>query len=845
MKNRVVRISCAVTLFLTCASLTAHAARKKKNIHKSPPDLTQSGKPDDTHDWRLGPLGANGWLFSRVALRGASRESRQILITNVDKGGPCDGKLQVNDVIVGIGSELFSYDARKELAKGIDEAEKRANKGRLALMIWRQGKIANVVITLPIMGSYSTTAPYECAKTKKLIDLSCEYLKNQEIKEGWLGHITALGLLSSGREDVMPQVKAYARSICKPGEVLNVETHVSMTAWWWSYKCLFLSEYYLATKDEYVLPTINEYATKLAMGQSGVGTWGHAVAARANTGKLHGHLGGYGAINQMGLTAMLALCLAEKCGITNSEVKQAIKRGSLFFSYYIGKGSIPYGDHEPAKPWFDDNGKSGAAAVLFDLLDNKDGAEFFSSMVVASAPCGRESGHTGHFWSHLWGGVGAARSGKAGLAAFTKRMNGPYTLSREGNGRVVFQENVGEKAGGGKNGGIGDLKTKFDCTGARLLHLCVPRRKLYLTGRGMTVKNPVSGARIAELFHVNRMSTDLDARNKLKRTEIMHLLCDPLPAVREVAVKAIQEHEIKCVDELIAMLDSDNKYTRYGACDALREAGYASEKAVAKLVALVETSDDLVLRLLAIDALTGGDRVKGLVMPAKAAIPALLKLAVSRSDDDPRRLLQRKLASKLFYDGNVKGFKGLMVVHGIDGVDRKLLIPAIQEFLTVDDGRSRSCLSWTYPRLTDDDLKLLWGDIYRATRDLSPSGIMFADGIRMSGLKFMQQHNIEEGVDLCISILQEDRWGGGRRRKTIIPMLAKYGSAAQKAVPALKELRAKYTSSRKYKSQLKAKDGAKRDQVILVEQIDQVIKTIETSKKHLPLKSYKASTQAR
>jgi len=840
MKNRIVEISCALTLLLTFASLTAHAARQEKNIHQSPPDLTQSGKPDDTHDWRLGPLGANGWLFSRIALLGASREARQILITNVDKGGPCDGKLQVNDVIVGIGSESLSYDARKALAHAIDEAEKRESKGSLVLKIWRKGKIVDVVVTLPVMGSYSATTPYACEKTKNLINLSCEYLKNQEIKEEWIGHITALGLLSSGQEAVMPQVKAYARSICKPGEVLNVETHVSMSAWWWTYKCLFLSEYYLATKDEYVLPTINEYATKLAMGQSGVGTWGHAVAARENTGELHGHLGGYGAINQMGLTAMVALCLAEKCGITNSEVKQAIKRGSIFFSYYIDKGSIPYGDHEPAKPWFDDNGKSGAAAVLFDLLDNKDGAEFFSSMVVASAPFGRESGHTGHFWSYLWGGVGAARSGKAGLTAFTKEMNGPYTLSREGSGRVVFQGNVGEMGSKVKNTEA-DMKIKFDCTGARLLHLCVPRRKLYITGKGMTVKKPISGARIAELFHASRISTDADARNKLKRTEIMQLLSDQLPAVREVAVKAINEHDIKCVDELIAMLDSDNKYARYGACDALREAGYASEKAVVKLVAVIETSDDLVLRLLAIDALTGGDREKGLVMPAKVAIPALLRLAVSRSDDDPRRLLQRKLASKLFYDGRAKGFKGLLVVHGIDGVDRKLLIPAIQELLTVDDGRSRSCLSWAYPRLTDDDLKLLWGDIYRATRDLSPSGIMFADGIRLSGLKFMQQHNIEEGVDLSISILQEDRWGESGRRKAIIPILAKYGSAAQKSVPVLKELRAEYISGRKYKSQLKAIDGVKGDQVILVEQIDQVIKTIETSKKHPPLKSYKTA----
>jgi hypothetical protein len=28
-----------------------------------PPDLTQGGKKDGTHDWLLGPTGARGWIF--------------------------------------------------------------------------------------------------------------------------------------------------------------------------------------------------------------------------------------------------------------------------------------------------------------------------------------------------------------------------------------------------------------------------------------------------------------------------------------------------------------------------------------------------------------------------------------------------------------------------------------------------------------------------------------------------------------------------------------------------------------------------------------------------------------
>ncbi len=788
----------------------SQAARVKKNIHKNAPDLTKGGKPDDTHDWRLGPLGCNGWVFCRTSTKGASDEARQILITGIDKNRPADGKLQVNDVILGTDGKKFSYDARKSLAHAINEAEKNKNKGALNLLLWRKGETMKVTLKLPIMGTYSDTAPYDCEKTDKIIDMACAYLKDKKLSNDWIGQITATGMLATGREDMLKIVKAYAHKICIPGEVLNVETHVSMTAWRWSYKLIFLSEYYLKTKDKYVLPTIKEYGTKLAMGQSGVGSWGHAIAARANTGKLHGHLGGYGAINQMGLTAMIGLCLAKKCGIGNSEVIQAIERGSTFFGYYIGKGSIPYGDHEPAKPWFDDNGKSGAAAILFDLTNNKEGTKFFSSMVLASAPSGREAGHTGHYWSHLWGGIGAARSGKNGLNAFFKEMEGVMTFERNPSGRMVFQENAGEAI---KKAKLGDQKTKWDCTGTRLLQLCVPREELYITGKDMKIFNALPIERIDELFKIGRLSFNSKDRKALSKSEIMKLLSDSLPATRQVAVSAIKEQNIRFVDDLIKMLDSKNKYTQYGACDALRESGYASAKAVAKLVSFIENSNDLTLRLLAIDALTGGDRKKGLVMAAKSAIPALLRLAVSKSKEDPRRLLQRKLAMQLFYDGNALRFKGLLVVHGIKNIERKLLIPAIKELLTVDDGRSRSCISWVYPKLTDEDLKQLWPEIEQATYDLSPSGIMFADGIRISGLEFMQKHKRKKTLEYCFKILGENRWGKGRRREKILPMIAKFGTQAK---PYLSELKALHKEMSKARKKDKNFDGLTK----LIERLD-------------------------
>lgn len=749
------------------------------NMNLTPPDLTNGGVINDLHDWQLGPTGMNGWIFSQRPDNGATRDARQIMVTYIDKETPADGKMKLKDVIIGVDGKKFAEDARKAVAKAIVEAEKKKNQGKLNLLIWRNGQELDVTLHLKVLPDPSPTAPYTCAKTDAIVNAACDFLKGKELKPNWLGYINALGMLATGREDLMPKLKAFAYDICIPGEVLNIDIHQSMLCWTWSYKLIFLCEYYLRTGDDYVLPTITEYATKLAMGQSGVGTWGHSVASRQyNNGKLHGHLGGYGAINQMGLTAMIGLPLAQKCGVDNQEIRDAIQRGETFFSYYIDKGAIPYGDHKPNTQWFDDNGKSGSAAIMFDLIGNTRGAQFYSNMVVGSAPSGREAGHTGHFWSHLWGGVGAARSGREGLKAFMKEMDYIFTLERGVKGNFVFQGNAGEA------GKQGESKDKaWDCTGARLLQLCVPRKLLYITGRDMKVEQPMQAKRIRELLRAGNLYCDKSARKKLSKTKILELLGDELPAVRITGARAMREQDLNCVDDLIEMLNSDNRFARYGACYALKESGYGSRKAVTRLVELMETSDDLDLRLNAIDALTANPADISLAASAKSAIPALLRLSVKRFDIDPRRLLQRRLAFALFDRG------GLISIHGIDGIDSALLLPAIQELLTVDDGRARSLVASVFPKLEDEDRNALWNDIYLATRDLAPSGIMFADGVRASGLRLMAENDIKEGVDLTIAFMLEDRWGKGNREKIALEILKDYGPAAKKALPHLKKMK--------------------------------------------------------
>jgi len=103
-----------------------------------------------------------------------------------------------------------------------------------------------------------------------------------------------------------------------------------MFTWPWSYANLFLTECYLATKDDAVLPAIREFTVKMSVGQGATGTWGHGFKVDGNNGTL----GGYGAINQSGLICWMSMILGLQCGVNDPVVREAIERSRVFFGFY-------------------------------------------------------------------------------------------------------------------------------------------------------------------------------------------------------------------------------------------------------------------------------------------------------------------------------------------------------------------------------------------------------------------------------------------------------------------------------------------------------------------------------
>ncbi|MEI6810017.1 MAG: DUF6288 domain-containing protein, partial [bacterium] len=222
----------------------------------SPPDLTLGFKPETSETYNLGPTGMRGWIYCKAGLTDLSR---QILVTLVEKGSPADRILEAGDVILGVDGRDFAGDARIRFGLAIGEAEKAENKGILKMVVWHRGVKQTISLKLRVMGSYSDTAPYDCPKSKKILEEGCRYIAKK--KEFGRFSVGALALLASGNDAYLELVKKEAHEVMPSDEaIMKLPHEEGMRCWGYAYNGIFLSEYCLATGDKSVLPGIRAYA---------------------------------------------------------------------------------------------------------------------------------------------------------------------------------------------------------------------------------------------------------------------------------------------------------------------------------------------------------------------------------------------------------------------------------------------------------------------------------------------------------------------------------------------------------------------------------------------------------
>lgn len=430
----------ALTVLLTVACLMpAHG--QDHDIAKTPKYVTPfpyAGSRIWHITQNLGPTGARGWVHGK---NGNSNESREILIKSVEPGSPADGILQPYDVIVGAAVppeapasswetvpdvKPFESDARLCMGRAITWAVSDTGKGDLKLLRSRDGEEAEVItIKIPVMGTYADAMPMECPKSQAIVESAAKFLAQNMSAKGYgegVGQPHNAGfLLATHKPEYLDHVRRSAINMSE----LNEISEAGHETWRWGNTNTFLAEYYLATGDERVLSTIREYCQRMQDGQCNPGTWGHRVVPDFIPP-------GYGSVNSTGIVCFYSLLLANQCGIHNADL--AIERSIGFYGGYAGRGTIPYGDHEPAYNSTNNGGKNGNAALAFHFLGAEPAAQWFARLCASSDLENFEGGHTGNYFNQTWTPLGVQVAGDENYINFWKRFQWYRDLARRYDG---------------------------------------------------------------------------------------------------------------------------------------------------------------------------------------------------------------------------------------------------------------------------------------------------------------------------------------------------------------------------------------------------------------------------
>jgi len=106
--------------------------------------------------------------------------------------------------------------------------------------------------------------------------------------------------------------------------------------------------------------------------------------------------------------------------------------------------------------------------------------------------------------------------------------------------------------------------------------------------------------------------------------------------------------------------------------------------------------------------------------------------------------------------------------------------------------------------------------ILRAVNEPAPSGIMFADGIRMAGLRILVKHRVPEGIPACVEwVHTQNHWHSPGRTTELMQILLEYGPEAKSAIPELKKIAGRLSDPNEHMRRLFPKQADSIRQAIL------------------------------
>jgi hypothetical protein len=635
------------------------------------PDLTTGeGLPPSKNKpylYHLGPTGISCFMSGGAV-------GDQLLVQGTIKGSPAEGKFLPGDVITGINGVKFQAGGNLGITIGnaIIEAEREVNAGKITFQVWRDknypartgakniagtdiDKLINeaegddslydwkpeearkeevknmdldkfpldpstleVELKLRTFPEYADSAPYDCPKTKQILEDAWKSLEKRFIVDpkkpgsGKGGVIEAMGLVASGKPEHRELVKQWVRSpncpwqpptqpigaMFEPG----YKGYKGYQTWHHGFVGLNCALYYDATGDEYVLPALRKYAIEAAMGQSKAGTWGHTFAYPSfNGGKFHEMNPGYGALNAAGNRCFFLIALAKKLGVEHPEIDAAIARAHKVFGSYVDQGAIPYGDHAAADT-DDSNGKNAGTAFAMKLIGDDYAAKYFA-MMSAHASFTPRGGHA-HDYHTQWSSWAATLSGPEIRTMAERNMRWRRTLCRMYDGSFVYHSPT-EKYG-----------TLRDPTATEIFNQAVILKQTLITGKDLDGKLYPDERETKQFLASayaqfnNDHLKNIAGKPWMERStdELFDLLDIFMPKARKLVAaelaKRLQAGESAILPRLVELLSHENARYRHGALFAIATCGNDTVLSnLAKITPLLNDPKDFV-RITAVDTIS-------------------------------------------------------------------------------------------------------------------------------------------------------------------------------------------------------------------------------------------------
>lgn len=785
------------------------------------PDLTKREELTRINERWVGPLGIYCGAWRPRQRSDEAKWVRQLLVQEVEEGSPADGVLQVGDVILGASGtgakEVPLFEgapwAMIPIAEAITEAEAH-DPALLKLRIFRfisegktkedpdavkgpsiddldidalepaggadplkdlglspnkepgtdaepklVGKEMIVTIELDALGRYSETAPFDCNKSRNILNQGIDALLKEE--KGDKAGFSVLCLLAAAHPDdprhdaIMSKAGEWAHALEPEG-----------SPWFVGPKLMALSEYYMKSRDESIFPKLEALAEYHALRVSWFGTCGHRYSEPQPDGSPNGRIAGYGPITCSGALGFLGLSLAREAGVESEAVEKSYRAQRAFFGHYaprsgMGYGEMPYGLSSGG----DYNGKcsmSGLALALEDGQEEK--AKFFARVATLSSSDIRKYAHGGSYFGQVFHPIGAALGGAKAANMQFREVLWHMELKRRWDYRWIY-----DSSGNGYN--------DFEHAAAALIFYAAPLKQLVITGRDRKGSLELTDEEFEEMVKVKSFDgsetshAELIAALPTAQGFMRGPVADELARRLKDSPEAPETSDT--IDRLLAMA-GDTKagvFGRTGACFALMKIKDRSGEPLASLknaeiaegmVQLLKDPDPYI-RFAGVRAL---QRLDSATVRAHAdaimdAIAATGRPTFPLDEEDPLQWAHGEMGDLLVRNA---------LKDGLDGVNRDKLIPAIRSLLQTPNGGARGASSMILTSLNKEETLAVSDLLVDNIRVSPPGNAMGGKGSTLNSQKALAAHYFEEAISLSVN------YGPAEAIKSKVPQ--QFGRAA-------------------------------------------------------------------